>query len=48
VIAILSHGDEASIWARDVKYPIDTVFNYFKGDQCPTLAGKPKIFIIQV
>ncbi|CAG2161431.1 unnamed protein product, partial [Oppiella nova] len=32
---------------RNSKYPIDTLTAYFNGDRCPTLIGKPKIFIIQ-
>ncbi|CAG2110522.1 unnamed protein product [Medioppia subpectinata] len=47
VVVVLTHGDEQSLWARNAKYPIDTLFAYFTGDRCPTLVGKPKIFIIQ-
>ncbi|CAG2170342.1 unnamed protein product, partial [Oppiella nova] len=46
-VVVLSHGDEQCLWARNCKYPIDTLTAYFNGDRCPTLIGKPKIFIIQ-
>ncbi len=48
VVCILTHGEQSILWGRDEKYLTDKVFNYFKGDQCPTLASKPKIFFIQV
>ncbi|CAG2183804.1 unnamed protein product, partial [Oppiella nova] len=47
VVCILTHGEQGILWGRDEKYLTDKVFNYFKGDQCPTLAAKPKIFFIQ-
>lgn len=47
VICILTHGEQGILWARDEKYSTDAVFSFFKGDQCPTLAAKPKIFFIQ-
>jgi hypothetical protein len=47
VVCILSHGEQGVLWARDEKYNTDAVFSFFKGDRCPTLAGKPKIFFIQ-
>ncbi|XP_054166853.1 caspase-like isoform X2 [Oppia nitens] len=47
VVCILTHGEQGILWARDEKYCTDSVFNFFKGDQCPTLAGKPKMFFIQ-
>lgn len=46
-ICILTHGEQGVLWARDEKYLLESVFNYFKGDQCPSLAGKPKLFFIQ-
>ncbi|CAG2111413.1 unnamed protein product [Medioppia subpectinata] len=47
VVCILTHGEQGILWAKDEKYYTDNVFSYFKGDQCPTLAAKPKIFFIQ-
>lgn len=48
IIAVLSHGDRGKIYAKDNAYPVDTLWNQFTGDKCITLAGKPKIFFIQV
>ncbi|RWS10270.1 caspase-like protein, partial [Dinothrombium tinctorium] len=47
ICCILTHGEQGFLWAKDKQYPIDTVYQYFKGDKCPSLAGKPKIFFIQ-
>lgn len=47
LIAILSHGELGYIYARDVQYKLDTLWHYFTSNNCPTLAGKPKLFFIQ-
>ena len=44
----MSHGEENAIYARDVTYPIPTLWEHFTADNCPSLAGKPKLFFIQV
>lgn len=36
-----------SFSTHDSFYMLDDLFNAFTADKCPTLAGKPKIFIIQ-
>ena len=48
LLAILSHGDEGVIYGTDGIIQLDMLINPFKGDKCPSLIGKPKIFIIQV
>ncbi|KAI0211187.1 Caspase-3 [Lamellibrachia satsuma] len=45
--AILSHGDSGLVYGTDAVIQLDNLVNPFKGRQCPTLAGKPKVFIIQ-
>ncbi|XP_055383910.1 caspase-like [Condylostylus longicornis] len=47
LIAILSHGEFGYIYARDVQYKLDSIWHYFTAVNCPTLAGKPKLFFIQ-
>ncbi|XP_067010933.1 caspase isoform X2 [Anabrus simplex] len=47
LIAVLSHGDTGIVHATDHPYPVQQLWNPFLGDKCRTLAGKPKIFIIQ-
>ncbi|XP_054166330.1 caspase-3-like [Oppia nitens] len=47
VVVVLTHGDEDVLWARNAKYPIQVLFEFLNGDRCPTLVGKPKLFIIQ-
>lgn len=48
VLAILSHGEEGYIWGTDAMIYINDLIDLFKGTTCPSLAGKPKIFFIQV
>lgn len=48
VCFILSHGDEGYVYGTDNKVPIDELVLPFKGHACPSLAGKPKLFFIQV
>lgn len=47
VFVMLSHGGPAEISASDTYYKLDVVINHFTADQCPSLAGKPKIFFVQ-
>lgn len=47
VIVILSHGDEGVIYGTNGTTKIESLTYHFKGDVCPTLAGKPKLFFIQ-
>ncbi|XP_062142143.1 caspase-like [Drosophila sulfurigaster albostrigata] len=46
-IAILSHGKNGYIHARDALYSVEDIWRPFAEDKCPTLAGKPKLFFIQ-
>ena len=48
VCAILSHGEDGFVWGKDKKIPINDLMEPFKGNKCVSLAGKPKIFFIQV
>ncbi|KAK2501107.1 hypothetical protein MC885_009432 [Smutsia gigantea] len=48
ICCILSHGDKGIIYGSDgQEAPIYELTSYFTGLQCPSLAGKPKIFFIQ-
>jgi hypothetical protein len=47
-LAILSHGDEGIVYGIDCIIKLDTLLAPFKGEKCPTLIGKPKLFFIQV
>ncbi|NXU45611.1 CASP6 protein, partial [Drymodes brunneopygia] len=47
VCVFLSHGEDDHIYAYDGKIKIQTIADMFRGDKCPSLVGKPKIFIIQ-
>ncbi len=47
-ITVLSHGDEGILYAYDNFYDLPFLWSKFTGDKCPSLAGKPKLFFIQV
>ncbi|XP_017263180.1 caspase-6 [Kryptolebias marmoratus] len=47
LLAFLSHGEDDHVFTYDGKISIQEITSLFKGDKCKTLAGKPKIFIIQ-
>lgn len=47
LIAILSHGEPGNAYAYDHEYSVDSLTSFFTADKCPSLAGKPKLFIIQ-
>ncbi|XP_064463734.1 caspase-1-like [Ornithodoros turicata] len=45
----LSHGDDGFILCGDgQKFNTQDIFAYFTDEACPSLAGKPKFFFIQV
>ena len=48
LMAILSHGAEGEVYGTNGTIKINKLIDPFKGDQCESLIGKPKIFIIQV
>lgn len=48
VICVLSHGEEGLIFANDAAYKHEDLWQKFTADKCTTLAGKPKLFFIQV
>ena len=48
LIALMSHGDDGILYAKDQQYKPEKLWSHFTSDQCPTLAGKPKLFFIQV
>lgn len=47
LVAILSHGEMGYIYAKDTQYKLESIWNPFTAHNCPTLAGKPKLFFIQ-
>jgi len=46
--AILTHGEEGIVYGVDGKLETKLLIEPFKGNNCKSLVGKPKIFIIQV
>ncbi|XP_030041783.1 caspase-9 isoform X2 [Microcaecilia unicolor] len=55
LVVILSHGCESrhiqfpgGVYGTDgIPIPVERIVKYFDGFQCPSLRGKPKLFIIQ-
>ena len=48
VVAILTHGVENELYGSDEELiPVAEVFKLFNGFNCPSLVGKPKVFLIQ-
>lgn len=47
VMAVLTHGEQGILYAKDTPYKNEMLWDRFTADKCPTLAGKPKLFFIQ-
>ncbi|XP_034390291.1 caspase-6-like isoform X1 [Cyclopterus lumpus] len=47
LLVFLSHGENDHVYTYDGKISIQSITSLFKGDQCKSLVGKPKIFILQ-
>ena len=48
VCVILSHGTDGHVYGTNGRVSLDSLIKPFKGDECPSLAGKPKLFFVQV
>ncbi|KAL1139365.1 hypothetical protein AAG570_006349 [Ranatra chinensis] len=48
LVAVLTHGLKSNyLYAKDYIYSVDTLWLPFTADRCLSLAGKPKMFLIQ-
>ncbi|XP_052866325.1 caspase-like [Anopheles cruzii] len=48
LVAVLTHGEDGDIvFAHDCAYQFPVIWSQFTADSCPSLAGRPKIFLIQ-
>ncbi|GAA6074143.1 caspase-6-like isoform X1 [Tachysurus ichikawai] len=47
VCVFLSHGENGHVYAYDGQIEINEVTALFRGDNCRSLVGKPKIFLLQ-
>ncbi|KAF7409754.1 hypothetical protein HZH68_004135 [Vespula germanica] len=47
IVTVMSHGESTLLHSADSLYSADMLWTPFTADQCPTLAGKPKLFFIQ-
>ena len=47
-VAVLTNGDKENLYAWDRPFKPDGLWSHFDAEKCPTLAGKPKLFFVQV
>lgn len=47
LIVVLTHGDPGILHAYDTHYESEKLWRHFTEQNCPSLAGKPKLFIFQ-
>uniref|UniRef100_A0A3B3HXJ7 Caspase-6 n=1 Tax=Oryzias latipes TaxID=8090 RepID=A0A3B3HXJ7_ORYLA len=47
LLVFLSHGENNCVYTYDGMINIQDITAAFRGDNCPSLVGKPKIFIFQ-
>ncbi|XP_046900348.1 caspase-3a isoform X1 [Hypomesus transpacificus] len=47
VCVLLSHGDDGVFFGTDASVELKSLTSLFRGDRCPSLVGKPKLFFIQ-
>ncbi|XP_026215413.1 caspase-6-like isoform X2 [Anabas testudineus] len=47
LLVFLSHGEDEHVYTRDGKISVKDIVSKFKGTECKSLVGKPKIFIWQ-
>ncbi|XP_069832662.1 caspase-3-like [Dendropsophus ebraccatus] len=47
VCVIMSHGEEGTFYGFDKEITEAKLFTLFNGENCPSLAGKPKLFFLQ-
>ena len=47
-MAVLSHGELGILYSNDQSYKKESIYSPFNAEKCPTLAGKPKLFFVQV
>jgi hypothetical protein len=49
VVGIMTHGERNTVYMTDgAQIPVNLIWENFEAHKCPSLAGKPKIFIVQV
>ncbi|XP_077500336.1 caspase-1-like isoform X1 [Amblyomma americanum] len=47
ICCFLTHGGDDVLYTKDGKIPSDSIMEPFRGDVCPSLVGKPKLFFVQ-
>ena len=46
-VTVLTHGTMDELFAKDGSFPADELWQPFQANSCPSLAGRPKLFICQ-
>ncbi|CAH8592920.1 unnamed protein product [Schistosoma turkestanicum] len=47
IFVMLTHGDNNVVYANDGEVLTSYILAFFRGDRCPSLIGKPKLFFFQ-
>lgn len=47
VCVVMSHGEDGGFYGSDDFFKEETLFTFFNGENCRSLAGKPKLFFFQ-
>lgn len=47
LITIMTHGELNRIFSRDEAYHLSLITSFFTDENCPSLKGKPRLFLIQ-
>lgn len=47
VCAVFTHGEPGTLYTKDGLVKTNDILEQFRGTECPSLVGKPKIFIFQ-
>lgn len=47
LITIMTHGKSETLTSYNGNFPLELITDYFTDARCPTLKGKPRIFLIQ-
>lgn len=47
LMTIMSHGDLGAISSYDEDYALEDVTSFFTDENCPSLQGKPRLFLVQ-
>ena len=48
LVVVMTYGESGVLEGTDTALESDKIFEPFKGNKCPKLAGRPKLFIFEI